>query len=99
MPAPLTRATLQASLIDQLGLSRNLPVIVHVNMTSLGAVEGGAEAVVDTLLGIGGTVIMPEFTYQTQIIPQVGPPDNAINYGTGDEVNVKAEVFRPDLPV
>src|SRR5262245_25507994 len=99
MPAPLTRDTLQAGLTGQLGLSRSQPVIVHANMTSLGAVDGGAEAVVDALLEIGGTVIMPAFTYQTQIIPQVGPPDNAINYGTGDAVNAKAEVFRPDLPV
>jgi aminoglycoside 3-N-acetyltransferase len=95
----LTRRYLERKLQDDLGLSSELDVLAHVDLPSLGDVEDGAETVVDALLASARTLVMPAFTYQTQIIPQVGPPDNAIVYGTGDEVNAKAEIFRPDLPV
>jgi aminoglycoside 3-N-acetyltransferase len=51
------------------------------------------------VLVAAGTVVMPAFTYQTQVIPQTGPPNNAIEYGTGDSLNGRAEIFRPDLHV
>jgi aminoglycoside 3-N-acetyltransferase len=99
MAETLTRRYLERKLQDDLGLSREIAVLAHVDLPSLGDVEGGAETVVDALLASAGTLVMPAFTYQTQIIPQVGPPDNAIVYGSGDAVNAKAEIFRPDLPV
>ncbi len=95
---PITTGDIEEKL-ERLGVSPGLAIIAHANMTALGPVTGDAEAVADALLALGGTVVMPAFTYQTQIIPPVGPPDNAIDYGTGDSVNAKAEVFRPDLPV
>jgi aminoglycoside 3-N-acetyltransferase len=42
---------------------------------------------------------MPAFTYKTMIIPGLGPPDNAINYGSGKDTNKMAEIYRPDMPV
>jgi len=89
---------IESGLRDHLGAQPGLNFIVHANMTALGPISGEAETVVDALLALGGTALMPAFTYQTQIIPQVGPDNNAIVYGSGDSINAKAEVFRPDLP-
>jgi len=90
---------IETGLREHLGAQAGLNMIVHANMTALGPISGGPEMIVDALLALGGTVVMPAFTYQTQIIPQIGPDDNAIVYGSGDSINAKAEVFRPDLPV
>jgi aminoglycoside 3-N-acetyltransferase len=99
MAEELTAHDIETQLRDRLGLTKRTDVIAHVNLSALGPIRGGAEAVAAAILAAAGTVIMPAFTYQTQIIPQVGPPDNAIEYGTGDEQNVRAEIFRPDLAV
>lgn len=90
---------IETRLRDELGLTPERDVIAHVHLPTLGEVKGGAQAVAAAILAAAGTVVMPAFTYQTQIIPQDGPPDNAIAYGTGDEQNAKAEFFRSDLPV
>jgi aminoglycoside 3-N-acetyltransferase len=93
----LTAREIEARLKEELGLAGNL--IAHVNLGALGPVDGDAVAVKDAILAAAETVIMPAFTYQTQVIPQVGPPNNAIDYGSGDDLNAKAEIFRPHLPV
>jgi aminoglycoside 3-N-acetyltransferase len=41
---------------------------------------------------------MPAFTYKTMVIPEVGPPDNALRYGSGSAVNRMSEFFSPDMP-
>jgi aminoglycoside 3-N-acetyltransferase len=99
MPRALTSARITAQLRDDLGIDAGMALIAHANMTALGPVDGGPEAVRDAILSAAGTVLMPAFTYQTQIVPQTGPPDNALVYGSGDAANAKAEIFRPDLPV
>jgi aminoglycoside 3-N-acetyltransferase len=95
----LTARQIEAQLRDDLGITPRTGLIAHANMTALGRVDGGEEAVKDAILATAGTVVMPAFTYQTQITPQVGPPNNALLYATGDATNAKAEIFRPDLPV
>jgi aminoglycoside 3-N-acetyltransferase len=95
----LTKREIQSELENVLGLDGNTDVIAHVNLEALGPVQGGAETVIAAILAASGTVVMPAFTYQTQIIPQDGPPDNAIAYGTGDEMNARAEFYRPDLRI
>ncbi|MBN1311367.1 MAG: AAC(3) family N-acetyltransferase [Anaerolineae bacterium] len=99
MANTITAQDIETQLRDELGLTENTSLIAHISLPALGAVEGGERAIVTALLAAAGTVVMPAFTYQTQVIPQVGPPDNAIRYGTGDQINRKAEIFRPDLPV
>jgi aminoglycoside 3-N-acetyltransferase len=44
-------------------------------------------------------VLSPAFTFQTMIVPPVGPANNGLQYGTSAESNAEAEFFRPDLPV
>ncbi len=99
MPYELTADEIRQQLEEDLKIGQDLDLIAHVSLDSLGIVRGGAEAVAGAILGAARTVVMPAFTYQTQIIPQIGPPDNALVYGSGDELNAKAEIFRPDLPV
>lgn len=97
--AEITARDIEIQLCDELGITQDTNLIAHVSLPALGAVDGEEKAVTAALLATAGTVVMPAFTYQTQLIPQVGPPDNAIIYGTGDQINQKAEIFRPDLPV
>ena len=99
MPAGLTAHDIQTALEDSLGVHKELSLIAHVGFELLGPVQGGPATVAGAILAAAGTVVMPAFTYQTQIVPQNGPPDNALDYGTGDQQNAKAEIFRSDLPV
>lgn len=77
---------------------RDKPVIAHASLKPFGFVEGGAEAVLDAMLTSFAGVIMPTHTYKTEIIPDVGPPNNGIMYGSGHAINQMAEPFRPDMP-
>jgi aminoglycoside 3-N-acetyltransferase len=78
-----------------LGLSQSSRVVVHSSLSSFGKVVGGAETVVGALTAVCGTLIAPAFTYQTLLVPKVGPPDNGMQYG--DEVDY-FDFWRPDLP-
>jgi aminoglycoside 3-N-acetyltransferase len=73
------------------------PVIAHASLKPFGFVEGGAEAVLDAMLASFASVIMPTFTYRTEIVPDVGPPNNGITYGSGGDKNKMAEPFHADM--
>lgn len=74
-------------------------MIAHASLSAFGHVSGGAITVVGALISISDAVIMPAFTYQTMVIPEVGPLGNAIEYGSGVYTNRMAQFFRPDMPV
>jgi aminoglycoside 3-N-acetyltransferase len=59
--------------------------------------EGGAEVVLDAMLASFASIIMPTHTYKTKIIPDVGPPNNGIVYGSGRDANKMAEPFHLGL--
>ena len=82
-----------------LGIAREHPVIAHASLSAFGQVHGGAETLLGALLAAFNTVIMPTFTYKTMIIPDAGPADNGITYGSGRDHNRMAEFFTPDMPV
>jgi aminoglycoside 3-N-acetyltransferase len=82
-----------------LGVDRDRPVIAHTSLSAFGELQGGAETMLGALLAIFDTLIMPAFTYQTMITPEVGPPDNGIKYGTGRDANKMTVVFHPEMPV
>jgi aminoglycoside 3-N-acetyltransferase len=50
------------------------------------------------LLASFGQVMMPAFTYRTMIVPEAGPAGNALEYGSGRDLNRMAEFFRMDMP-
>ena len=83
----------------RLEIDRARPVIVHASLSAFGEVHGGAETILGALCSSFDTLVMPAFTYKTMITPEVGPPDNAIRYGTGKYTNLTAEIFHADMPV
>jgi aminoglycoside 3-N-acetyltransferase len=83
----------------KLEVEHSRPVIVHASLSAFGEVHGGAETVLGALSSSFDTFLMPAFTYKTMITPEVGPPDNAINYGSGKDTIRMAEIYRRDMPV
>lgn len=81
-----------------LGLNRSAPVVAHASLSSFGEVHGGAETLLAALLETCGRVMMPTFTYKTMIIPPLGPENNGLTYGSGDDLNRLAEFFTSDMP-
>lgn len=79
------------------GLNQNSCAIVHSSLASFGRVVGGAQTVVGALTAVCGAVLAPTFTYQTMLVPGVGPEDNGISY-KDSPVSAEAEFWRPDLP-
>ena len=84
--------------LTSLGLTNN-PVIVHASLRAFGPIDGGAGNLIKILLASTRGVMMPSFTYKTMLIPEVGPPNNAINYGSQRDQNRLAEPFLPEMPV
>jgi len=82
----------------RLGIPSGKPVIVHASLRSFGQVRGGAETVIGALLNAFSGVMAPTFTYKTVITPEVGPQDNGISYGSGENANRMAQFFRPNMP-
>ncbi|HEY9075467.1 MAG TPA: AAC(3) family N-acetyltransferase [Anaerolineaceae bacterium] len=82
----------------ELGLDRNKPVIAHASLSAFGEIRGGAETLLGALLQSVSGLMMPAFTYKTLLIPEAGPPDNGIAYGTGRDLNRMAEFFSLDMP-
>ncbi len=83
--------------LTQLGIERHQPVMVHVANASYDHVKGGAETILTAILAVVDDIITPSFTYQTLIIPKDGPPNNAMDYTNGDEINSSAEFYNPNL--
>ena len=77
---------------QELGLQET-PVIAHASIKPFGYIQGGAETVLEAMLASFAGLIMPTHTYKTKIIPEVGPPNNGITYGSGDDKNKLAEPF------
>lgn len=84
--------------LQSLRIEAGSPVLVHSSLSSFGQVQGGAETVVGALMHVFQSVVVPTFTYNTLIVPEVGPPDNAVQYGAFTDRNMMAEFFHPDMP-
>jgi aminoglycoside 3-N-acetyltransferase len=85
--------------LRNLDLGRQVPVLVHAAPEAIGEIQGGTDSLLGVLLSMFQTVLMPAYTYRTMLVPEVGPPNNAITYGAGFDHNLEAEFFRPGLPV
>jgi aminoglycoside 3-N-acetyltransferase len=72
-------------------------VIAHASLKPFGYIQGGAESVLNAMLASFASVIMPTHTYKTLIIPDVGPPNNGLTYGSGNDKNKMAEPFHPGM--
>jgi aminoglycoside 3-N-acetyltransferase len=74
------------------------PVIAHASFRRFGEVEGGAGTVLHALMDSTSGLIMPTFTYNTMVTPEVGPPNNGITYGSDRDNNKRAEPFQITMP-
>ncbi len=85
--------------LKSLGLNPKQPLIVHASLDSFGEeVRGGAQTLLGALLLTSDAIMMPTFTYKTMLIPESGPDNNGITYGSGTALNRLAEFYRPDMP-
>lgn len=85
--------------LQQVGVVASSRLIAHASLPAFGPVAGGAETIVGALLASAETVLMPAFTLRAMVVPPIGPPDNAVEYGDPNGANASAEIFRPDLTV
>lgn len=74
------------------------PLIAHASFRRFGEVEGGASTVLRALIDSSSGLIMPTFTYNTMVTPEVGPPNNGIRYGSDRDNNKRAEPFHITMP-
>lgn len=84
--------------LQDLGLTRSTPVLAHVHENAIGPVKGGLNTLMGALLSTIDNVMMPAFNYSTLVIPHIGPLDNDIDYGSGEQSNLNANAFTFDLP-
>ena len=82
-----------------LQLPQDAPVIVHGSLSAFGEIRGGADTFIGAICATTSKVMFPAFTYKTMIIPGDGPADNAIQYGSGADLNLQAEFYSLDMPV
>jgi aminoglycoside 3-N-acetyltransferase len=73
-------------------------VIAHASLSAFGKVQGAAATLLGATLSNVEGLIMPTFTYKTMVIPQVGPPDNGLSYGSTPKKNRLAKFYWPDMP-
>ncbi len=84
--------------LKSLNIPAGQPVIAHASLSAFGEVRGGAETLLGALVSLYGRVMMPAFTYNTMLIPEEGPPDNGMEYGSGSSTNRMTEFFTPEMP-
>ncbi|NPV77856.1 MAG: AAC(3) family N-acetyltransferase [Anaerolineae bacterium] len=85
--------------LKDLGIAPTWPLLVHASLSAFGEVRGGADTVLGALMATSDSLMMPAFTYRTMIIPEVGPANNGMVYGSGEKTNRMAEFYWPSLPV
>ena len=83
----------------KLNIDSSGSVLVHASLSKFGGIRGGADTFLGALLSSFHTVIMPAFTYKTILIPEEGPENNGIVYGSGNDLNRMTEFFVRNLEV
>jgi len=81
-----------------LNLERSIPIIVHSSLSAFGEIRGGADTLLGALLSNFDSIIVPTFTYKTMLIPEEGPENNGVLYGSGQDLNRMAEFFTAKMP-
>ena len=83
--------------LQQLGVKNQYPVIAHIHSELQHKVKGGAKTILGALLTATDNIILPAFTTRTLVIPEAGPANNALEYGSGLESNLQAAFFSEEL--
>jgi aminoglycoside 3-N-acetyltransferase len=82
----------------KLEIDQNKPVILHASLSSFGEVRGGADTLLGATLASFHSLMSPTFTYKSMIIPETGPGNNGLEYGSGHNLNKMAEFYTQDMP-
>lgn len=71
------------------------PVCLHSSLRSFGAVERGADAIVDGFLGVGCTLMVPSFSWRYAVLPvdDLTPERNAWDYDAPRKLDAEPEAF------
>jgi len=88
-----------ASGLKKLEIDPARPVIIHASLSAFGEIRGGADTFLGALLATFQKVMMPSFTFKTMVIPEFGPDNNGVIYGSGKDINKMADFFYPDMSV
>jgi aminoglycoside 3-N-acetyltransferase len=83
----------------KLEIDQDKPVILHASLSSFGEIRGGADTLLGATLASFHSVMVPTFTYKSMIIPETGPENNGVEYGSGHDLNKMAEFYTQDMPV
>ena len=92
----VTGAAIRAG-FERLGIAG--AVEVHSSLSAFGHVEGGAEAVVDAVIGVFDLVLVPTFTYGTYASPPEGADLEQNGIDDGTVWDAAPEVFHADMAV
>ncbi len=84
--------------LEKLGLNRSTPVLAHIAPSRLGEIRGGLDTLLGALLAAIDNLMLPSFTFSTLVLPENGPSDNDLDYGSGRSANFNAAIFSPSLP-
>lgn len=82
----------------KLQIDPHKPLIFHASLSSFGEIRGGVDTVMGILLLTSDALLAPAFTYKTMVIPEDGPQNNGITYGSGRDLNRMAQFFEKDMP-
>lgn len=80
-----------------LGMSRDIPVIVHLNESIKTEIKGGVATFMGALLTSVDNILLPAFTRSTMVVPESGPKNNDLVYGDQTENNINANLFSRTL--
>ena len=81
-----------------MGLQRDIPTIVHMDMKKLNNIKGGIPTLMGAILSKIDNILLPSFTYSTMVTPENGPPNNDLRYGESSDKNLNANIFSHTLP-
>jgi len=84
--------------LKSMGLKRDIPIIAHMDLSSISSIKGGTSTLMGALLSTIDNVMIPAFTYSTMVTPENGPVDNNLRYGEDSENNLDARIFSHTLP-
>jgi aminoglycoside 3-N-acetyltransferase len=82
--------------LHQLKIPSHQPVLAHISNTTIAKIKGGSDTLLAALLATVDDLMVPTFTYQTMIIPKIGPTNNALDYEKINSDSI-AEIFTQSL--
>ena len=81
------------SALKYIGLRKDTPALTFFGSGIFEETQGGIATLMGALLSTVDNVMLPAFTFSTMVIPESGPEENLIDYGSGREANLEATMF------